>query len=127
MTMKATYSIKINCDGTPFFMEVCDTFANVIKRAKEKAREIGWKHSAALHVLLNGKTIWRGHAIGFGANIREHFNAVQEVPSGAIEHLALFIGGERVQKAPRGARVVLAYAAGRGLFALDGKFYIVGL
>ncbi|MCQ2439390.1 MAG: hypothetical protein MJ074_06485 [Oscillospiraceae bacterium] len=119
--------MAISCDGEWHSMEVCDTFENVVRRAKETARSYGWQHGASIAVSLNGRNVWGAGAYGRGASFRESYNAVQGVERGTIEHLALYVGGERVETAPRGAHLVLGCYRGCGLYALDGKFYIAGL
>ncbi|MDO4222178.1 MAG: hypothetical protein Q4C88_08680 [Akkermansia sp.] len=125
--MKGNYKVSISCDGKVHSMEVCDTFENVVRRAKETARSYGWQHGASIAVSLNGKEVWGAATHGWGANLRETYNAVQGVDKGTIEHLALYLGGERVEKAPRGAHLVLGCGGNRGLYEHGGKFYIVGL
>lgn len=125
--MKGKYEASIRVDDKYQHMEIFCTFETAINRTKSMARQLGWKRSAAIVITLNGKSVWGAVAHGCGANLRETYNAVQGVDKGTIEHLALYVGGERVETAPRGAHLVLGCYRGCGLYALDGKFYIAGL
>ena len=125
--MKGKYIASIRFDDETQHMEVFDTFETAIKLAKSTARQFGWKRSASIAITLYGKPVWGAAAHGWGANLRETYNAVQGADTGTIEHLALYVGGERVEEAPRGAHVVLGCGGNRGLYEHGGKFYIVGL
>ena len=125
--MKGKYIASIRVDDEIQRMEVFDTFETAIKIARLRARQLEWKRSASIAITLKGKQVWGAFAHGWGANLRETYNAVQGVDTGTIEHLALYLGGERVEKAPRGAHVVLGCGGNRGLYEHVGKFYIVGL